>query len=62
MLKYVCHDCNMSVTGLTCGCGAELINSTVTKDDGTEVSISECPKGCGKIKSPMCCGNDMHAH
>ena len=20
------------------------------------------PSGCGKIKSPMCCGNDMHNH
>ena len=28
-------------------------------DDGGEVQISECPNGHGKIKSPMCCGNDM---
>jgi hypothetical protein len=28
-------------------------------DDGTSVQISECPNGHGKIKSPMCCGDDM---
>ena len=31
----------------------------ITKDDGTQVGVSECPDGCGKIKSPMCCGHDM---
>ena len=29
------------------------------KDDGSEVQISICPAGHGKIKSPMCCGADM---
>ena len=53
----------MSVKGLTCGkCGAELVHDTLKKDDGTTVQVSKCPKGCGKIKSPMCCANDMHAH
>jgi hypothetical protein len=28
-------------------------------EDGTEVQISKCPNGHGKIKSPMCCGQDM---
>ena len=28
-------------------------------DDNSEVQISECPNGHGKIKSPMCCGEDM---
>ncbi len=28
-------------------------------DDGREVQISKCPNGHGKIKSPMCCGQDM---
>tara|TARA_B100000586_G_scaffold197381_1_gene145898 strand:+ start:483 stop:644 length:162 start_codon:yes stop_codon:yes gene_type:complete len=53
----------MSVSGLTCGnCGAGLVPGSVVKDDGTVVATSECPDGCGRIKSPMCCGNDMHAH
>ena len=53
----------MSVSGLNCGaCGKELVPGILTKDDGTTVNVSECPEGCGKIKSPMCCGNDMHNH
>jgi len=44
----------------TCGhCGADLVDATLTKDDGSTVRISECPNGHGKIKSPMCCGSDM---
>ena len=27
--------------------------------EGTEVHVSKCPNGHGKIKSPMCCGEDM---
>ena len=63
MTKYHCHNCDMSVKGLTCGnCGSSLVPGSVVKDDGTVVATSECPDGCGRIKSPMCCGNDMHAH
>ena len=63
MGKYVCHNCDMSVAAMNCGdCGKELVHDTLTKDDGTTVDVSKCPGGCGKIKSPMCCGNDMHAH
>jgi hypothetical protein len=28
-------------------------------DDGNEVQISKCPNDHGKIKSPLCCGQDM---
>ena len=50
----------MSVGSMTCGqCGAELEHGTLTKDDGSSVHISTCPNGHGKIKSPMCCGQDM---
>jgi len=28
-------------------------------DDGSEVQVSKCPNGHGKIKSPSCCGQDM---
>ena len=27
--------------------------------DGRNVQISKCPNGHGKIKSPLCCGQDM---
>ena len=59
MATYECKVCGMSVNA-TCGkCGAELVNDTLTLDNGQEVQISKCPNGHGKIKSPMCCGQDM---
>lgn len=62
MTKYSCSDCGMEVTGVACGkCGSELEYKTITKDDGSTVSVSECPSGHGRIKSPLCCGHDMAA-
>lgn len=59
MATYECKVCGMSVNA-TCGkCGAELVNDTLALDNGQEVQISKCPNGHGKIKSPMCCGQDM---
>jgi hypothetical protein len=50
----------MSIGTMTCGkCNKELRHSTLTKPDGSSVHISECPEGHGKVKSPMCCGQDM---
>ncbi|MEJ2383098.1 MAG: hypothetical protein P8Y54_01730 [Xanthomonadales bacterium] len=44
----------------TCGhCDAPLKNGTLELPDGKSVQISECPNGHGKIKSPLCCGQDM---
>ena len=60
-MKYQCMDCGMSVKGLTCGkCGAELHHGTIKDAQGKEIHVAQCPKNCGKIKSPMCCGHDMH--
>jgi len=60
MAKYNCSDCGMEVVNITCGkCGSELEYKEITKGDGSTVGISECPKGCGRIKSPLCCGHDM---
>ena len=36
-----------------------LVNDMLKLDDGTEVQISKCPEDHGKIKSPLCCGQDM---
>jgi len=59
MASYTCDQCGMSVN-MTCGtCGAELVNDTLTTDDGSTVQVSKCPNGDGKIKSPMCCAEDM---
>jgi hypothetical protein len=49
----------MSVNA-TCGhCDAPLENDALELPDGSEVQISKCPNGHGKIKSPLCCGQDM---
>ncbi len=59
MAAYTCDNCGMSVN-MTCGeCGADLVHDTLTLDDGGTVDISQCPNGHGKIKSPMCCAEDM---
>ena len=59
MATYQCDKCDMSVNA-TCGhCDAPLENDSLTLDNGSAVQISKCPNGHGKIKSPMCCGQDM---
>ena len=62
MAKYQCSDdsCDMEVMDIHCGkCGAELEFNTLNKPDGSSVNVLDCPKGCGRIKSPMCHGQDM---
>ena len=60
MAVYTCEKCGMSIGTMTCGkCGEELVHSKLKLDDGGTVAISECPNGHGKVKSPMCCGEDM---
>lgn len=60
MATYKCEKCGMGVGTMTCAeCNAELVHDTIKKDDGSEVHVSKCPNGHGKIKSPMCCGQDM---
>ena len=60
MAQYVCEQCGMGVTGMTCAkCGEELVHAHVAKDHGTSLGVTKCPDGCGMIKSPMCCGADM---
>ena len=59
MATYECDKCGMSVNA-TCGkCDDVLINDTLDLDNGSSVQISKCPNGHGKIKSPLCCGQDM---
>ena len=59
MATYTCEKCGMSVNMTCATCDAELVNDSITKPDGTEVGISKCPNDHGKIKSPLCCGQDM---
>ena len=59
MATYECKICGMSVNA-TCGkCDKPLVDGILTLEDATEIQISECPNGHGKIKSPLCCGQDM---
>jgi len=59
MATYECDKCGMSVNA-TCGkCDEGLINDNLNLDNGSSVQISKCPNGHGKIKSPLCCGQDM---
>ena len=59
MATYDCNSCGMSVNA-SCGkCDIPLVNGVLDLEDGTQVQISECPNGHGKIKSPLCCGADM---
>ena len=59
MATYECDKCGMKVNA-TCGhCDAPLENADLKLDDGRVVQISQCPNGHGKIKSPLCCGQDM---
>ena len=59
MAAYTCDKCGMSVNMTCAHCGKELVHSTLSLDDGRKVDISSCPDGHGKVKSPMCCGEDM---
>ena len=64
MAFYKCEKCGMSVNA-SCGeCNEPLVNGMLDMDDGSQVQVStcqvsSCPNEHGKIKSPLCCGNDM---
>ena len=59
METYKCDKCGMSVNA-SCGkCGIPLENSHISLEDGTQVQVSKCPSCEGKIKSPLCYGEDM---
>ncbi len=59
MASYACSKCGMSVNATCAKCDAPLVNDNLELDGGAVVQISKCPNGHGKIKSPMCCGEDM---
>ncbi len=59
MATYRCDVCNMGVNATCADCNKPLVNDTITTDAGAVVQVSRCPSCEGKIKSPMCCGQDM---
>ena len=56
---YSCNKCGMSVNASCANCNEALVNGNLDLGNGTVVQISSCPTCKGKIKSPMCCGQDM---
>jgi hypothetical protein len=62
-MECKCNKCGMSVKGLACGkCDSELEKGMHTQKDGKNIQVAKCPSGCGMIKSPTCCGEDMECH
>ena len=59
MATYTCDKCGMGVNMTCAECGAELAHDSIEKSDGSKVAVSKCPDGHGKVKSPLCCGQDM---
>lgn len=59
MATYKCNQCDMAVNASCANCDIPLEDGTLLLDDGTEVQVSKCPSCEGKIKSPICCGEDM---
>jgi len=59
MATYECSKCGMGVNATCAKCNSALVNDIIIKEDQTEVQVSKCPNEHGKIKSPMCCGQDM---
>ena len=49
----------MAVNASCAKCDALLVNDILTREDVTTVQVSKCPNDHGKIKSPLCCGQDM---
>ena len=59
-MECKCKVCGMGVKGLTCSkCDASLTSDRITKEDNQQIQVAKCPNGCGQIKSPQCCGQDM---
>lgn len=48
MATYECSICGMGVNATCAKCDSPLVHD-----------VLKCPEGHGKIKSPMCCGQDM---
>ena len=59
MATYECKKCGMAVNATCAKCDTPLMNDTLQLDNNVTVQVSKCPNGHGKIKSPMCCGQDM---
>lgn len=61
MSDFACKKCGMKIENPVCArCHKDLVPKTLDAQ-GKKVEVCECPSGCGKIKAPQCCGQDMGA-
>lgn len=59
-MECKCNVCGMGVKGIACSkCDESLVTATITSKENDKIQVAKCPKGCGQIKSPVCCGQDM---
>jgi len=59
MATYECSKCGMAVNTICAKCNTPLVDASLQRPDGSSVQIAKCPDCEGKIKSPLCCGQDM---
>ena len=60
MAKYICKNCGMKTIDLKCNqCNKPLQESFLKKSGETQLRILICKDGCQRLKSPICCSNDM---
>ena len=50
---------HFAVASFGAKCHEALVNGSIDLGNDTTVQIASCPTCKGKIKSPMCCGQDM---
>ncbi|BCA95664.1 hypothetical protein TUM19329_20250 [Legionella antarctica] len=59
-MECKCNVCGMGVKGIACSkCNESLVSETITPEGKNKIQVAKCPNGCGQIKSPVCCGQDM---
>ena len=58
-MECTCKECGMGVKGMVCAKCSEPLVSGVIQHNNQDIQVAKCPKGCGMIKSPTCCGKDM---
>ena len=59
MAYYKCSICGMYLNATCAKCNEHLVDDSLSLENGSRVQISKCPNNHGKIKSPLCCGQDM---
>ena len=60
MAKYLCKNCGMKTANLKCNdCGKPLDHNYLKRSNGIKIYIIECKDGCQRLKSPICCSQDM---